>query len=217
MSISVTIKKIKGREYIYIVDIFRDPITKRPTTRTLRNYGNKEALLAKDPDAMQKIEQEAIRLRNDKQAYGEVFYSNLSRGIKVMPQKTSLLSGRYQCSLAPYRKLWELFGLDKYFKSVTHNNKLVFNLDLSDFSVSRIATRRFGGQLCDGSDRPFDCGGFGTAGQGSDRRSLDGLHRGSAFTGRQCLRRDHGSQICFPQYLGENGFPRMPKESGLID
>ena len=56
MAISVAIKKFNSREYVYIIDSYRDPVTKKPTSRNLVSYGRKDKLLAADPDAMQKVE-----------------------------------------------------------------------------------------------------------------------------------------------------------------
>ena len=56
MAISLTIKKFNNREYAYIVDNYRDPSTKRPTSRTHESYGRLDKLLAADPDALKKRE-----------------------------------------------------------------------------------------------------------------------------------------------------------------
>ena len=58
MAISLSIKKLKNREYVYIVENYRDPATKRPTSRTLASFGRLDKLLAEDPDALKKIEDE---------------------------------------------------------------------------------------------------------------------------------------------------------------
>lgn len=80
MAISVSIKKFDGHEYVYIVDGFRDPLTRRPTSRTLVSYGRKDKLLAGDPDAMKKVEETCRRLRNDSSAYSDTIKDHLLTG-----------------------------------------------------------------------------------------------------------------------------------------
>ena len=72
MAISLTIKKFNNREYAYIVENYRDPSTKRPTSRTLENYGRVDKLLETDPDAMSKREKKML---ND---YHAMVYETLS-------------------------------------------------------------------------------------------------------------------------------------------
>ena len=52
MAISVSVKKFSGREYVYICESFRDPITRRPTSRVLHSFGRKDKLLEENPNAM---------------------------------------------------------------------------------------------------------------------------------------------------------------------
>lgn len=59
MSVSVSVKKFKGREYVYICESFRDPQTRRPTSRVLKSFGRKDKLLEQNPNAMELIEQQA--------------------------------------------------------------------------------------------------------------------------------------------------------------
>ena len=49
MAISVSVKKFSGREYVYICESFRDPITRRPTSRVLHSFGRKDKLLEEKP------------------------------------------------------------------------------------------------------------------------------------------------------------------------
>lgn len=53
----------RGNEYVRILESFRDPVTKKPKQRVIQNYGSKEALLARNPLALQKIE-EKVKHRN---------------------------------------------------------------------------------------------------------------------------------------------------------
>ena len=54
MAITLSLKKFNNREYAYIVDNYRDPSTKRPTSRTHGSYGRLDKLLAGDPESHKK-------------------------------------------------------------------------------------------------------------------------------------------------------------------
>lgn len=139
MAISISIKKFKGREYVYIVDNYRDPITKRPTGRTLVSFGSKEKLLAADPDAMTKVEQKLKELQNDSLAYSNTVEQRLSSGTAVSPEQFERPSC-LTCTPAVFHPLWEQLGLTAYFRNCRNNYKLDYDLDKTVFfsCISRL-------------------------------------------------------------------------------
>ena len=139
MAISISIKKFKGREYVYIVDNYRDPITKRPTSRTLVSFGSKEKLLAADLDAMTKVEQKLKELQNDSLAYSNTVEQRLSSGTAVSPEQFERPSC-LTCTPAVFHPLWEQLGLTAYFRNCRNNYKLDYDLDKTVFfsCISRL-------------------------------------------------------------------------------
>lgn len=132
MAISITVKKRKGQEYIYIIDSFRDPISKRPTTRTLQTYGNKAKLLEKNPNAMREIEARLKELQSSSPAYTQALTNNLRNRISV--DDTVMQRSRcYNIGHAVYRQIWDEIGIGKYLDNVTRNYKLKYDLEKTIF------------------------------------------------------------------------------------
>lgn len=132
MAISITIKKRSGKEYIYIIDGFRDPATKRPTTRTLVSFGNKEKLLKENPDFMKVVEAKLSELRCSSAAYSAATENSLRNRVSVTDGDMER-GNYYSLSHAVYHRMWQLLGLDSYLGNVTHNYKLDYDLEKTVF------------------------------------------------------------------------------------
>jgi transposase len=141
MAISIVERKVKGAVYISIIDGYRDPITKKPTSRTLRSYGNKEKLLQKNPNAMKEIEAELEKLRSSSSAYENTVKSRLGETVTVAAETAGTALGRsYEVSAAPYFRLWEELGLRQYFTDIGRNHDFAWDVNLTMFysTFSRI-------------------------------------------------------------------------------
>lgn len=142
MSVSIAEKTVKGVTYVYIIDSYRDPVSKKSTSTTLKRYGNKEKLLAKNPKAMEEIEATCEELRHSLEARRKVDQENL--GISpTLDEKAfcnSILSASYQISAAPYLKLWEELGLRVLFRDIGRNHGYSWDVPTTMFYsiVSRI-------------------------------------------------------------------------------
>ena len=123
MAISISIKKFKGREYVYIVDSYRDPVTKRPTSRTLVSFGSKEKLLAADPDAMSKVEQKLKELQSNSLAYSNTIEQRLRTGAVVSDAEFDR-PPCLTCTPAVFHPIWEKLGMTSYFRNYRNNYKL---------------------------------------------------------------------------------------------
>ena len=139
MAISISIKKFKGREYVYIVEGFRDPITKRPTSRILASFGSKDKLLAADPDAMSKVEQKLKELQTSSQAYSNTIEQRLSSGLSVSDTECKR-PPCLTCTPAVFHPIWEKLGMTGYFRNFRHNYDLDYDLDKTVFfsCISRL-------------------------------------------------------------------------------
>ena len=140
MAISVAIKKFNSREYVYIIDSYRDPVTKKPTSRNLVSYGRKDKLLAADPDAMQKVEKHAQSLRSDSTAYSHAIKENLLSGVEVNTDSITERPASLTCTPAIFHPLWEDLGMGAYFRNYKRNNNLNYDLEKTVFfsCVSRL-------------------------------------------------------------------------------
>lgn len=139
MAISVSIKKFNGHEYVYIVDGFRDPLTRRPTSRTLVSFGRKDKLLAGDPDAMKKVEETCQRLRKDSSAYSDTIKDRLLTGAHV-DESAYERPASLTCTPAVFYPIWKQLGMEAYFNNYRHNHKLAYDLAKTVFfgCVSRL-------------------------------------------------------------------------------
>lgn len=120
MAISVSVKKSKGIEYVYICETFRDPQTRRPTSRILRAFGRKDKLLAENPDAMTLVEEEARKLREATEPSRPSLEERLGL-LEADARRTSRVSSARPVAAsilpAPYFRLWTALGLSDVFAS----------------------------------------------------------------------------------------------------
>ena len=110
MSIAVAVKKFSGREYVYIYENYRDPTTRRPTSRVLKSFGRKDKLLAENPNAMALIEEQAQKLRANSDTYQQTLEPLLGAGVHMAPTRRDTRPQGLSCTPAPYFRLWITLG-----------------------------------------------------------------------------------------------------------
>ena len=132
MAISLSIKKFNNREYAYIVENYRDPATKRPTSRTLESFGRLDKLLAEDPDAMSKLEARVKELQANSRAYSNIVKERMLSGVNVSPEP-SKRSSCLTCTPAIFHPLWERLGMAAYFKNFRRNHDVSYDLEKTVF------------------------------------------------------------------------------------
>lgn len=109
--------KSRGKEYVRIIESYRDPVTKQPKTKVIETFGNKEALLASDPEALEKIRRKVeIMNANAEQLKQEEISKNLREFLEIkasaeMPEHFPVKN--YGCWV--YQKLWNELNLDYFF------------------------------------------------------------------------------------------------------
>ena len=142
MAIAVSEKEVNGSTYVYIIDSFRDPISKNPTSTILKRFGNKKKLLAKNPNAMEEVERICKELQQSTEAYEKATQENLgtSPALDEAAFSSKNLSTSYQISVAPYLKLWEELGLRVLFRDIGRNHGYTWDVPTTMFYniVSRI-------------------------------------------------------------------------------
>ena len=139
MAISLSIKKLKNREYVYIVENYRDPATKRPTSRTLASFGRLDKLLAEDPDALKKIEERVKELQSNSKAYSNTIKERMLSGVSVSAEATKR-AACLTCTPALFHPVWEALGMSAYFKNFRRNHGVDYDLEQTIFfsCVSRL-------------------------------------------------------------------------------
>lgn len=139
MAISLSIKKLKNREYVYIVENYRDPATKRPTSRTLASFGRLDKLLAEDPDALKKIEERVKELQSNSKAYSNTIKERMLSGVSVSAEATKR-AACLTCTPALFHPVWKALGMSAYFKNFRRNHGVDYDLEQTIFfsCVSRL-------------------------------------------------------------------------------
>ena len=139
MAISLSIKKLKNREYVYIVENYRDPATKRPTSRTLASFGRLDKLLAEDTDALKKIEERVKELQSNSKAYSNTIKERMLSGVSVSAEATKR-AACLTCTPALFHPVWEALGMSAYFKNFRRNHGMDYDLEQTIFfsCVSRL-------------------------------------------------------------------------------
>ncbi|WP_290173588.1 hypothetical protein, partial [uncultured Parasutterella sp.] len=115
MSISISERKVKGKVYISIVEKYRDPITKKSTTRQLKSYGNKELFLQKHPDGLELINSDLKLFRESSQAYAEATELPNGSGVSIVDSaaNSTELGSSFLVSPAPFLTIWNKLELDQ--------------------------------------------------------------------------------------------------------
>ena len=62
-------RRSNGVEYVYFLESYRDPVTKEPRTRTVKSFGRRDVLEARDPDIMSKLQAECDRINAEEDSY----------------------------------------------------------------------------------------------------------------------------------------------------
>lgn len=110
--------KNRGKEYVRIVESYRDPKTKKPKVRVLETFGNKEKLLAKNPNAIQELQEKVDKMNAEKeQVHASTLNQHLQEFIKTpieQPTKEGALLQNYGYEV--YRMLWDELKLDYFFQ-----------------------------------------------------------------------------------------------------
>ena len=143
MSISISERAVKGKVYISIVEKYRDPLTRKSTTRQLKSYGNKELFLQKHPNGLEIIESDLKLFRESTQAYEQATELPNGSGISVVDTvaNSTKLGSSYLVSPAPFLTIWNKIGIDQYFKNLERNSKGSIACDLNQLAFYNTVAR----------------------------------------------------------------------------
>src|SRR5690625_2650346 len=110
--------KNRGKEYVRIVESFRDPKTKKPKLRVIQTFGNKEKLLAQNPNAIKELQEKVNRMNAEQE---QINASALSQRLhKFVDSDVHLPSSEgaplQNYGYEIYRLLWNELKLDYFFQ-----------------------------------------------------------------------------------------------------
>src|SRR5690625_2106358 len=110
--------KNRGKEYVRIVESFRDPETKKPKIRVIQSFGNKEKLLSNNPNAIQELREKVNKMNMEQEQSNVTMLTN--RLNEFIESDTSLPSYEgapvQNYGYEIYRMLWNELKLDYFFR-----------------------------------------------------------------------------------------------------
>lgn len=117
-AMQLQVYKNRDKEYVRIVESFRDPETKKPKLRVIESFGNKEKLLSEDPNALEALQTKVDRMNADQQT---VTSAAMQRHLQSFIDGESLTSEHSGAPLLNYgfevyQKLWDALNLDYFFQ-----------------------------------------------------------------------------------------------------
>lgn len=134
---SVQVYNSRGIEYVRIVESYRDPVTKKPKTRTIKNLGRKTVLEKDDPNIIEKLKselqenrdrQENIQRQEVRNYLSEILSTNTVEAAKIQ-----------NYGYLVYKKLWKYLNLDYFFdyRQKSHT-KIDFSVKYAIFNLSML-------------------------------------------------------------------------------
>ncbi|WP_282926623.1 IS1634 family transposase [Helcococcus kunzii] len=110
---SVQVYKSRGIEYVRIVESFRDPITKKPKTKTIKNLGRKDVLEQDNPNFIQNLKNE-LQAKRDKQE--NIQRKEVQNYLSEILETNSVEAAKLQnYGYLVYKKIWKELNLDYFF------------------------------------------------------------------------------------------------------
>ncbi len=110
--------KNRGKDYVRIVESYRDPKTKKPKLRVIESFGSKEKLLAKNPNAIQELQEKVQKMNTEKNESNALILSQ--RVQHFIESEISRSSGNgapvQNYGFEVYRYLWDELKLDYFFQ-----------------------------------------------------------------------------------------------------
>jgi transposase len=110
--------KNRGKDYVRLVESFRDPKTKKPKIRVIETFGSKDKLLSKNPNAIQELQEKVVRMNADRdQGNASVLTQRVQEFIESeIPHPTSEGAPVKNYGYEIYRILWDELKLDSFLQ-----------------------------------------------------------------------------------------------------
>lgn len=110
--------KNRDQEYVRIAESYRDPETKKPKIRVIQNFGNKEKLLAENPNAIEDLQKKVDQMNLEKE------HPEVSMATQRVSAFIELASAQPSDAGAPvqnygyevYQWLWDQLKLDSFLQ-----------------------------------------------------------------------------------------------------
>jgi transposase len=133
----LTIRKIKGKEYVYFHESYRDVKTKEPKHRTIKSFGRLDKLLESDPDILSKLRKQAEeynREQENKRREEMRAYANKIIKASDEAERESFISKNYGISV--YKHIWQQLKLDYLFNYLKSKTNIEYDYGKISFFLS---------------------------------------------------------------------------------
>src|SRR5690625_839527 len=112
------IYKNRGKDYVRIVESYRDPNTNKPKIRVIQSFGNKDKLLAQNPNAIQELQEKVKEMNAEQEQLNALSFSKRVSEFVKSEISYSLDDGApiQNYGYEIYRMLWNELKLDSFFQ-----------------------------------------------------------------------------------------------------
>ncbi|MCQ4763780.1 hypothetical protein NE577_06855, partial [Cloacibacillus evryensis] len=129
-------RRSNGVEYVYFLESYRDPVTKEPRTRTVKSFGRRDVLEARDPDIMSKLQAECDRINAETSTSVEEKLAELFKKAPADPVCEGLSLKNY--GIFCYHALWNELSMDVCFRGIQSLSRSKCDLARSAFFLSAL-------------------------------------------------------------------------------
>jgi transposase len=135
----LTVRKIKGVEYVYFHESYRDLKTKAPKHRTIKSFGRLDNLLSNDPNILEQLRAQADEYTRQKKASKQAealgFADRLRKSFEAKSESGESFVSR-NCGIAVYKHIWEQLKLDNLFRYLKSKTRIEYDYGNIAFFLS---------------------------------------------------------------------------------
>jgi transposase len=135
----LTVRRIKGVDYVYFHESYRDIKTKAPKHRTIKSFGRLDELLLQDSNILDKLTKQAEEYTREKKArkQSEALESIVRLG--ELKGEGVASSGSFvsrNCGVAVYKHIWEQLKLENLFSYLKSKTQIGYEYGEIAFFLS---------------------------------------------------------------------------------
>jgi transposase len=113
---SLQVYNSRGNEYARIVEAYRDPVTKKPKTRILKNLGRVDVLETKEPGIIERLKRECVESKEMNQSLRqEALMRNIEKHMGGGGEEATRGYPVRNYGVKVYQKIWDELKLDNFF------------------------------------------------------------------------------------------------------
>ncbi len=114
---SLQVYNSRGNEYARIVEAYRDPNTKKPKTRILKNLGRVDVLESREPGIIERLKRECVESKELNQSLRqEALMRNIEKHMGKGGEEAARGYPARNYGVKVYKKIWDELKLDYFFE-----------------------------------------------------------------------------------------------------